>query len=86
MTTKYKVFKMVFDMALFAEALRAVKPEDVKVFCDVIEIDVSTFMNWRAVTGNYVHGHPSMKCFLSACNALDLDPRAYFVLAHQDEA
>lgn len=81
MTTTYVLVPFKFDMAGFAAELKEIHQDDLKDFAEVIGIDHSTLENWRS--GSYVKRgtpFPSMGNFIAACNWLDLDPRAFFIL------
>jgi len=81
MTTQYVLVPFKFDMAGFAAELKEIDHADLKEFAGVIGVDHSTLENWR--NGSYLKresAYPSMGNFLSACNWLDLDPRAFFIL------
>jgi len=81
MTSQYKVVKFKFDLEHFAHILTAhVSQQDVVVFAAVIGVDESTLRNWRNKIYKEPFAFPSMRNFIAACNALDLDPREFFIL------
>lgn len=78
---RYKVVNFKFDMAAFSTVLKNVNDGDVVVFARVIGVDESTLRNWRTgYNARTSFPHPSMSNFIAACNALDLDPRDFFIL------
>lgn len=47
---------------------------------EMIEADPNTIRNWADGRFKTSYPYPSMTLFIRACNALDLDPRIFFVL------
>jgi len=81
----YKIVDFKFDMKAFAISLRAIPYHDINDFAAVIGIDDSTLRNWIKLGAEGAYKQPAMNTFLAACNALDLDPRQFFVLVEGDK-
>jgi len=78
---KYVVVKFRFDMGALSAELRRLQSSDRKVLAGVIGVSPSTMENWASdVYHNANFPYPNMSNFLAVCNALDLDPRDFFVL------
>lgn len=80
MTTKHVAIPMQFTPYLFAEHVRAACRELDLQYAEVDEIGgLANGTISRYASG--ANGNPKMSTFLGICNALDLDPRKYFVLS-----
>lgn len=82
---KYGVYNFVFDHEGFSAALRGLVNGGgerglVALLSELVGVDNSTVKAWLA--GSHLHneGGITMINFIRVCNALDLDPRVFFIL------
>jgi len=83
----YKVFNFRFDLERFGYDLKRCDFVNDTTIAAMLGVDGTTIHNWKnRAQANTTTPYPNMTNFLKVCNLLDLDPRDYFVLEHQDEA
>lgn len=81
MTTKHKVIPMEFDSAAWAKLVqRACDEIGTDTVADMLGVTTSCIKHWRKNEFPAGFEYPSMTNFIRACNLLDADPRAFFVL------
>lgn len=81
MTAKYRIFPMMFHVALWRQTMRALSPEMLIMLSAATKIAPGTIAGWRNLREGGVFEHPSMSNFISVCNALDLNPSDFFILS-----
>jgi len=77
---KYRVVYFKFDEVRFAAVLRAMKPDELAMIAEMLELSQGAVWHWlnpRVETG---YAHPRMSNFIAVCNLLDLDPRDFFII------
>jgi len=82
---RYGFYNFIFDHAGFSAALRGLANGGgergmVDVIAGLIDVDRNTVKGWMTGAALHNEGGISMINFLRVCNALDLDPRTFFVL------
>lgn len=82
MVTRYKVVEWAFDYAAWHEAIRAAVPADeIATWAELFEMHPHTLKKWYAgAAPNAGFPYPNMTNFLKICNALDFDPREFFMI------
>lgn len=87
MTTIYKLVNWRFNGALFAEHIQnAIDAMGSEVLAKAVGVHPQTVSAWGRGGWKADFPFPSMSNFLTTCNALDLDPRKYWILEDNDEA
>lgn len=77
---KYVVINFRFDMQGFSAAVRKFMQENPGILPEMLDVDESTLSNWYTQSRVGRYKHPMMENFINACNAIDADPRQFFVL------
>lgn len=87
MTTIYKLVNWQFNGVLFAEHIqRAIETTGAEIVAQALGVHTHTITSWGRGGWKVEFLFPSMSNFLMTCNALDLDPRHYWILVDNDEA
>jgi len=69
-----------FDVHRWAEALKALSPEDMSAAIELSGLTASGFWHWINPERSKTYIQPGMLNFLAVCNLLNLDPREFFCL------
>lgn len=80
MPPKYLIVPMKFDAQKWARAIASIPKQERDVYGGIIGVNPSTLATWANPRMHATFPFPSMSAFLNTCNALDLDPREFFIL------
>lgn len=85
MTTIYRLVAWNFWSDRFSRDIqRACQQSGVSVVAGVVGVDVKTVTNWAHANWSGDLPWPNMTNFIKVCNALDLDPRDYWIMGDTD--
>jgi hypothetical protein len=78
----YKLVSWQFDTDAWRMAVnKAVEDVGHDVVAGVLGVHVATIYGWKRMESGYKEfPYPNMTNFIAFCNAMDLDPRKFFVL------
>jgi len=78
--TQYKVVNWQFDSALLAKKLSALDRDMLDTLMEIVGVSYGGIWHWKNNTYPEGVNYPNMSNFLKLCDALDLDPREFFIL------
>jgi hypothetical protein len=79
---KYRLVKWMFNAGMWAQAVnKAVDDVGHDVVAGMLDVHVSTIYGWRRMKSGYEDfPYPNMTNFIAFCNAMDIDPRDFYIL------
>jgi len=80
MTIKYRVVSWQFDSAKLAEILSDLPVEMLSFLEGYLDVSNGAIWHWKNNVYPVGVNYPNMSNFLKLCDALDLDPREFFIL------
>jgi len=80
MTIRYRVINWQFDSAKLAAVLEPLDRGMIETLMSLLDVSNGAIWHWRKDIYPEGVNYPNMSNFLKLCDALDLDPREFFVL------
>lgn len=81
MGATYKIIDWQFDSEKLAGVLKVLTVDEQKLLAEYLGVSNGGIWHWRENCYPEGVNYPNMSNFLKLCDALDLDPREFFVLA-----
>lgn len=78
---EWKIVDFKFDIQKWVSLIHRWRSEvDDEIISGMIGCDPATLRTWVHHTATSRFPYPSMTLFIKACNALDIDPRDFYIL------
>jgi len=80
MGIQYKIVNWQFDSTKLAEVLQSQDKATLEALIALMDVSTGALWHWKNDTYPVGVNYPNMSNFLKLCDALDLDPREFFIL------